>query len=149
MLNPFTAFLLFNGAMWSWHLPGLYDAALAHEGLHILEHLTFMAAGVIGWMPVLKPRLADGMTPLLRLIYLFPGMLSCTALAALITLSSIQLYHFYGNASLGWGLTPLSDQQLGGLAMWLPGDMLYMVLIVWTFKLLLDQADSETGKIKI
>ena len=48
-----------------------------------------------------------------------------------------------------WGLTPLGDQQLGGLAMWLPGDMLYMVLIVWTFKLLLDQPESETGKIKI
>jgi putative membrane protein len=149
MLNPFTAFLLFNGAMWTWHLPVLYDAALARDGLHILEHLAFMAAGVIGWVPVLKTRLADGMTPLLRLIYLFPSMLSCTALAALITLSSIQLYHFYGNASFAWGLTPLGDQQLGGLAMWLPGDMLYMVLILWTFKLLLDQADSETGKVKI
>ena len=73
----------------------------------------------------------------------------CTALAALITLSSVQLYRFYGSAALGWGLTALSDQQLGGLAMWLPGDMLYMVLIVWTFKLLLDQAESETGKVNV
>jgi putative membrane protein len=149
MVSPLAAFLLFNGAMWTWHLPSVYDTALAHEGLHIMEHLMFMAAGVIGWMPVLKPGLSEQLTPLRRLIYLFPSMLSCTALAALITLSSIQLYHFYGSASLGWGLTPLSDQQLGGLAMWLPGDMLYMVLIVWTFKLLLDQAESETGKINV
>ncbi len=149
MLNPFVAFLLFNGVMWTWHLPSVYDAALAHEGLHIIEHLAFMAAGVIGWMPVLKPELSEELTPLRRLIYLFPSMLSCTALAALITLSSVQLYHFYGAASLGWGLTPLSDQQLGGLAMWLPGDMLYMVLIVWTFKRLLDQAETETGKVNV
>jgi putative membrane protein len=149
MVNPLIAFLLFNGAMWAWHLPDVYDAALANEALHIAEHLAFLAAGVIGWMPVLKPGLAAELTPLRRLIYLFPSMLSCTALAALITLSSVQLYHFYGSASLGWGLTPLSDQQLGGLAMWLPGDMLYMVLIVWMFKLMLDQTESETGKIKI
>ena len=62
-----------------------------------------MAAGVIGWMPVLKSRLADGMTPLLKLTYLFPSMLSCTALAALITLSSVQLYHFYGECLPGAG----------------------------------------------
>jgi putative membrane protein len=73
-------------------------------------------------------------------------MLSCTALAALITLSSIQLYPFYGSASLQWGLTPLEDQQLGGLAMWLPGDMLYMALIAWIFKTLLDETNHLEGQ---
>ncbi|HSB00852.1 MAG TPA: cytochrome c oxidase assembly protein [Anaerolineales bacterium] len=148
-LNPFLAFILFNGVMWTWHLPASYDAALAHEWLHIAEHLMFMAVGVIGWFPALKFELANDMSPLLRLIYLFPSMLSCTALAALITTSSHQLYRFYGNDSLGWGLTPLGDQQLGGLAMWLPGDMLYMVLIVWTFRLLLDQTNPEGQQVKL
>jgi cytochrome c oxidase assembly factor CtaG len=143
MMNPLTAFLLFNGVMWTWHVPAIFDAALEREWLHILEHLLFMAAGVIGWLPVLKSSLSAGMTPLLGLIYLFPSMLSCTALAALITLSFHPLYPFYGNASLGWGLTPLSDQQLAGALMWLPGDMLYMALIVWAFKRLLDQTAEE------
>ena len=143
MVNPLNAFLLFNGVMWIWHVPALFDAALSHEWLHIVEHLLFMAAGVIGWLPVLKSSLSDRMTPLVKLVYLFPSMLSCTALAALITLSSRPLYSFYGNASLGWALTPLTDQQLGGALMWLPGDMVYMVLIVWAFKLLLDQTSEE------
>jgi putative membrane protein len=78
-----------------------------------------------------------------RLMYLFPSMLSCTALAALITVSSHQLYQFYGNASLRWGLTPISDQQLGGLTMWLPGDMLYLILFVWTFRILLNETTQE------
>lgn len=143
MMNPFIAFIAFNGMMWFWHLPSIYDGALDHEWLHIAEHLLFMAAAVIGWLPVFKSELAEQMTPLRQLIYLTPSMFSCTALAALITLSSVQLYRFYSNSSLQWGLTPLADQQLGGLAMWLPGDYLYMILIVWMFKKLLDQANQE------
>lgn len=148
-VNPVTAFLLFNAVMWTWHLPAVYDAALGHEWLHIGEHLIFMAAGVIGWLPVLKSRLSSHIASLTRLIYLFPSMLSCTALAALITLTSVQLYKFYGNASLGFGLSPLSDQQLGGLAMWLPGDMIYMGLILWALKSLLDQAAEEGQDITV
>lgn len=149
MANPLIAFLLFNGAMWIWHMPAFYDTALSHEWLHVIEHLVFMSAGVIGWLPVLKSRLSYGMTPIIKLLYLFPSMLSCTALAALITLSSHTLYPFYGNASLGWGLTPLSDQQLGGAVMWLPGDMIYMVLIVIAFNLLLDQKAEEGQQVSV
>ena len=149
LVNPPTAFALFNGVMWAWHLPVFYDKALTHEWLHIAEHLLFMAAGVIGFLPVLKSELADEMTSLHKLVYLFPSMFSCTALAALITLSGRQLYPFYGNAALHWGLTPLGDQQLGGLAMWLPGDMLYMVLIAWVFTSLLNETEQEGQEVKI
>jgi putative membrane protein len=76
-------------------------------------------------------------------------MFSCTALAALITLSTRQLYPFYGKAGLQWGITALSDQQLGGLIMWLPGDMLYMVLIGWNFKILLDGTSQEGQQVKV
>ena len=149
MLNPFIAFGIFNGVMWFWHIPSLYDAALRNEWLHIGEHLLFMASAVIGWLPVLKSELTEQMTPLRRLIYLMPSTFSCTALAALITLVPMQLYTFYGNSPLQWGLTSISDQQLGGLVMWLPGDYLYMVLIVWTVKQLLDQTYTERQQVKL
>lgn len=147
--NPIFAFLFFNAVMWMWHIPTVYDAALAHEGLHITEHLMFMAAGVIGFLPVLKSDLVPQMTPQLKLIYLVPSMLSCTALAALITLSPLHLYSFYGNASIHWGLTALEDQQIGGASMWVPGDMLYMILIVWTFYSLLDSSDTEGKQVQV
>ncbi len=149
LMNPLVAFTLFNGVMWIWHLPAAYDAALAHEWMHIVEHLLFMVSGVIGFLPVLKSDLMTNVTPLYKLMYLLPAMFSCTALAALIALSSRQLYPFYGDASLKWGLTPLSDQQLGGLAMWLPGDMLYMGLIVWIFNRLLDESSEKGQQVNI
>lgn len=146
--HPLVAFTLFNGVMWAWHIPAAYDTALQFEPLHILEHLTFIAAALIGWWPVLGPDQAGGLRLPYKLAYLVPSMFSCTALAALITLSSIQLYPFYGHASALWGLGPLADQQLGGLVMWLPGDMIYVILIVWTFLRLIDQDTLEQQVVK-
>jgi len=143
MMNPFIAFGVFNGVMWFWHTPSFYDDALGNEWLHIGEHLMFMASAVIGWLPVLKSELSEQMTTQRKLMYLGPSLFACTALAALITLVPIQIYTFYGNNSVRWGLTALSDQQLGGLVMWLPGDYIYMVLIVWLVKILLDQSNQE------
>ena len=96
-----------------------------------------------GWLPVLKSELSGQMTTQRKLMYLAPSLLACTALAALITLSPAQLYTFYGNNSMQWGLTALTDQQLGGLVMWLPGDYIYMALFVWLVKKLLDQSNQE------
>jgi putative membrane protein len=149
IVNPFVAFGIFNGVVWFWHLPSFYDDALANEWLHIGEHLMFMASAVIGWLPVLKSELSEQMTTQRKLIYLGPSMFSCTALAALITLVPVQLYTFYGNSPLQWGLTAASDQQLGGLVMWLPGDYLYMVLIVWMVKQLLDQTHTERQQVNL
>ena len=146
--QPLVAFAVFNGVMWIWHVPAAYDAALRSEPLHIFEHLCFMAAAVIGWWPVLAPTPGGRLAPPLRLAYLVPSLFSCTALAALITLSSAQLYGFYGHAAAIWGLTPLADQQLGGLAMWLPGDMLYLALIVWTVSAFFDGAGPELQSVR-
>jgi putative membrane protein len=136
MTRPAAAFVIFNLTMWLWHWPQLYDLALEHEGLHIIEHLLFMATAVIGWWPVLGPE-DHGVSCAL---YLIPSMFACTALAALITLSPRVLYTFYGTAPQEWGLTPLSDQQIGGLIMWLPGDMIYMVFFIGAIYRLLDAA---------
>jgi cytochrome c oxidase assembly factor CtaG len=130
LARPLVAFLIFNGMMWVWHLPSLYDAALANESLHIFEHLSFMAAAVIGWWPVLGPlpQGAPRLSPATKSIYLFLSAFPCTALAALLALSSTRLYPFYGDFPRQWGLSPLMDQRLGGLIMWLPGDMILMLV---------------------
>ena len=127
--RPLPAFLIFNLSMWLWHIPGPYNTALEHEWLHILEHVIFMAAGLVGWWPVFGSRSQSeqGLSSLGKGVYLFLMMFPCTALAALITLSSRQLYTFYGNSPLQLGLSPLFDQQIGGLLMWLPPDLLFML----------------------
>jgi len=134
LVHPFSAFVIFNATMWIWHIPRFYDAALSSEPLHIAEHLAFLAAALFGWWPVLGPSLDGVSLPVLplRTLYLFGNSLSCTALAALITFSPAVVYTFYGASPFNYGLTPLADQQLGGLLMWLPGDMILMLAIVFT-----------------
>jgi putative membrane protein len=143
LASPVLAFLVFNGVFWIWHLPRFYNAALENESLHVVEHLTFMAGGVIGWAPVLGSGFGEKKPPISQFIYLVPSMFSCNALAALLTLTPTQLYQFYGRASLLWGRTPLEDQYVAGLAMWLPGDMFYLLLFLWVVKTMFDQSQPE------
>ncbi|HVP21353.1 MAG TPA: cytochrome c oxidase assembly protein [Anaerolineaceae bacterium] len=140
--RPISAFLIFNAVVWAWHVPGLYDAALANNDVHILEHLMFLAAALIGWWPVLGflPETAPRASYPVQMMYLFAMMMSTTGLGALLSLAQYPLYPFYLNAPrvLGsmplpthipgprlWGLSVMDDQQLAGLIMWVPGNMLY------------------------
>ena len=131
--------------MWCWHLPAAYDLALEHETIHVAEHLMFMAAAVIGWWPVLGPDLpgASRLSEPGQALYLFASTFPCTALAAVITLSPVQLYPFYGSASLAYGLPPLLDQTVGGLLMWLPSDMIFMLAAVIVLYVWLDRSGER------
>ncbi len=142
--QPMWAGLIWVSIMWIWHIPGLYDAALENEAIHIVEHLMFLAAGVIGWWPAFGPAPASiRFDPQPRqVLYLFLVTLPCTALAAILTLSNQVLYGFYGGAPRLLDLSPLLDQQLGGLMMWLPGDM---VLVGATIVVLIRWMDRGAG----
>ena len=140
--RPVSAFLIFNAVVWTWHVPGLYDAALVNNDVHILEHLMFLAAAIIGWWPVLGflPETAPRAAYPVQMLYLFAMMISTTGLGALLSLAQYPLYPFYLDAPrvLGgmplpthipgprlWDLSVMDDQQLAGLIMWIPGNMLY------------------------
>jgi cytochrome c oxidase assembly factor CtaG len=143
--HPVTAFAIFYLTMWAWHWPPAYDLALEHERVHIVEHLLFMATAVIGWWPVLGrvQFVSMPLGDLGRVLYLIASMFPCTALAALITLSPSVLYTFYGTAPQQWGLAPLVDQQIGGLIMWLPGDMIFLLALIIVFSRWLNQPPSS------
>jgi putative membrane protein len=140
--SPMIAFTLFNGVMWVWHIPAAYDFALTHEGVHIIEHLTFITAALIGWSPALLPWPVNPLSKPARAFYLFASTFPCTALAALLALSNHVLYPFYEMAPRIWGITALSDQQIGGLLMWLPGDMILMTATLWILARWLTQQEQ-------
>ncbi len=122
--RPLVAGALFSVPITLWHFPRFYEAALEHHPLHIVQHLVFLATAVIMWWPVLSPvPELPRASYLTQLLYLFVLGLPMSLAGALITLSSEVLYPFYAAAPPPrvWGLDPLADQQLGGLAMWVVG----------------------------
>lgn len=126
------------GTMVFWHIPALFNAALANDDLHIVQHLSFLVTGTVFWWPILQRQFA----PLTSLSYLFGACLTCSVLGAALTFARPGLYPAYLNPEdrLGllplirgnWGLDPKTDQQLGGLLMWVPGCFVYLSAILMT-----------------
>ncbi len=114
-----------------WHAPAPYDAALANEGIHILEHLTFSAAALLFWWNVIDPiPLRPNLPYLARLPYVFVTSVPNFSLGAFLVFASQPWYAFYQKGPLRFGLTPLEDQQIGGLLMWIPGAMVLLLALV-------------------
>jgi putative membrane protein len=145
--RPVRCFVIFNVIIAAWHLPPLYNAAMAHHSIHIVQHLTFMAASVLMWWPFLSP-----LPELPRLSY--PGqMLYCFLMVIPMSIVSIYiamadrvLYPAYAVAPRVWGLSPMTDQHIGGLIMWIPGGLLfYVVMTVVFFKWAGRDTDTTAG----
>jgi cytochrome c oxidase assembly factor CtaG len=125
--TPLTAYLIFVGMMWFWHIPSVYETAQESEAIHIFEHLTYIGAALIGWWPVAGAEASRIPKPER------PMRIPCTALAAILTFAHAPLYPFYETVSHPFGLDALQDQHLGGLLMWLPTHLVLLVAIGVTF----------------
>ena len=134
--RPLLAASLFTAPIVIWHVPALYEAALRNHNLHIIQHLVFLTTAVLMWWPVLSPVPELPRVPhLLQMLYLFLLGIPMSVTGALITLSDSVLYPFYAAAPRVGGLSPLDDQQIGGLLMWvLGGLMLWIVMTVIWFR---------------
>lgn len=123
------------GAMWIWHMPRLCNAAATSDAVWALQSVSLPALGAAFWWPVLAPRHDQRLPEPAAIAYLFTACAACTVLGISITFSPVPVCSAYahpadfsGALSLvrgRWGLTPLMDQQLGGLLMWVPGCIVY------------------------
>lgn len=124
--NPLVAWALHAVVLWGWHVPVLFQAALHSEFVHALQHLSFLLSAVLFWWAILhRGRGAMGYGA--AVLYLFTTAVHSGLLGALITLAGVVWYPAYLPTTDAWGLTPLEDQQLGGLIMWVPACSLYIV----------------------
>src|SRR5213592_1156703 len=148
LTRPLAAALVFTGPIVIWHVPSLYEAALRHHNLHIVQHVVFLATAVIMWWPVLSPVPELPRIPhLLQMLYLFLLGIPMSITGALITLSGSVLYPFYAAAPRVWNLSPMDDQQIGGLLMWvLGGLMLWLVMTVIWFRYSVWDARSDAER---
>jgi putative membrane protein len=146
LTRPWAALVIFNAVMLVWHLPALYDTTLTVEPIHVLEHLSFIAVGVVFWWPIIDPLRetpAPTATPLTRIAMLVVSGIPPTVLGLIFALSRTPFYDFYVRAPRLWGLSALADQQIGGVAMLGIGNIVYFFAIVIIFMRLLADADSD------
>jgi putative membrane protein len=129
--QPPVSWLLGVGTMLVWHIPALFNAALANDGLHIFQHLSFLVTGATFWWPILGPMEGRHLPMLSAVSYLFSACVCCSLLGAFLTFGPIGLYPAYLDPPTRvWGLDPKSDQQLGGMLMWVPGCFVYLSAIL-------------------
>jgi cytochrome c oxidase assembly factor CtaG len=122
--QPFHAWWLHGAALWIWHMPGLYEATVASDLVHTMQHLSFLLTALLFWWALLCGS-AFRRNYGLGAMYVFGTALHSSILGALLTFAPTVWYPVYSESTWAWGLTALEDQQLGGLIMWVPAGVLY------------------------
>jgi putative membrane protein len=124
--NPFAAFLISGIVLWLWHAPTLFQATIDNEWVHAAQHLSFLVTALLFWWALMRGR-QHAVNYGLAVLYMFATALHSGLLGALLTFARTLWYPAYSNTTQSWGLTPLEDQQLGGLIMWIPAGVVYLI----------------------
>lgn len=144
--HPATALLLYVGTLWIWHAARLYDAALASEPIHALQHATFLLAAVLFWRVVLSGRRGQRVPGGLGFLLVWAAAMGSVLLALLMTFATEPWYAAYATTTQAWGLDHLEDQQLAGALMWVPAGAIHVVVALALFASWLTGDPSEHGR---
>jgi putative membrane protein len=144
LASPITGIAIWLGLMYLWHVPALYDAAVRHAGVHLLEHASFFAAGVALWWPLIQPvPMRRRLTGLQPLAYIAAAKAGLAALGLYLAWSSTALYPHYEQTPRIWGLTPVEDQNIGGVIMMVEQSFTLVLVMVALFMRMLAQSEEE------
>jgi putative membrane protein len=144
LTRPSVAWLLHAVAIWGWHAPALYDAAVARESVHALQHASFLGTALLFWWALIHGHGARRRYGA-AVLYLFTTAIHTTALGAVLVLASRPFYAVY-TSTAAWGLSPLQDQQLAGLIMWVPAGAAYLVAALAFMLAWLRQSDRAGAR---
>jgi len=135
--RPPVAFVIHGVAIWLWHIPVLYQATSASDAMHGLQHLSFFGTALLFWWSIVHGHAPGGRAGAtsfgLAVLLLFGTALHSGALGALLTFSHTVWYPVYATSAAAWHLTPLEDQQIAGLIMWIPASLAYLVAALALF----------------
>lgn len=138
--EPLTAWSIHAVAIWSWHAPFLFQSTLKSELVHTAQHLSFFLSALLFWWVLFYThgRLAYGAA----VLYVFTTAVHTSILGALLTFAPRVWYPAYSSTTQTWGLTPLQDQQIGGLVMWVPAGLVYLAAGLTLFAAWLKESDA-------
>lgn len=129
---PVVTIALFTVAQWGWHLlPGWYDRALNNDLLHNVQHASFLAVAMLFWWNVIDPKPLHSRIPVMaRILYFYGAMVPKHVLSAFIVFADHPFYPTYERVYRFLPGSPLEDQQLAGLLMWVPfGELLNLITV--------------------
>jgi putative membrane protein len=134
-LYPLVAYGAFNLLFSAAHIPAFYELTLHNTALHAVEHLVFLAAAIVMFMPILSPApdLLPRYHPLAQVLYLFLQTVPATLVGALLAVAATAYYPTYVAAPRITSLSPLEDQQLGGLLMWVGTGLYFLIATAIVF----------------
>ncbi len=146
-----TCFVVFNVAFAAWHLPLFFNAALTYTGVHFLLYATMFAASIIMWWPLMSPLPELPRAPYpIQMLYCFLMVIPMSLVSIYIAMADGVLYPKYELATRIIDITPIRDQQYGGLIMWIPGGVFFyavmtVVFFKWSSRGGDDQATAQVG----
>ena len=145
---PVVAWLLFAAVNWGWHFSVLYDQALENQALHYVQHATFLGAALLFWWPVIGADPSPWRLPHpVRILYLFLALPQNSFLGVALMSASTVLYPHYATNARDWGLPPLEDQALGGVTMWVVGDLFFLAAMMGVVVLWMRHEDRRTARL--
>lgn len=122
--GPLVAWSLHAVILWAWHFPALFQASLASDAMHALQHFSFLTSALLFWSALFTSRSQAHQGG--AVLYVLSTAIHTGILGALLTFSQRVWYPAYLHTTEHWGLTPLEDQQLGGLIMWVPAGFIFI-----------------------
>jgi putative membrane protein len=142
---PVSAWLTMNLVFLGWHVPAAYVFALEHEHWHEFEHLCFLGSSLLFWCPLIRPWPATAHYPGWQIVpYLAGADIVNTCLSAFLAFCDRPVYSYYLTQRNPFHLSPLSDQVLGGVIMWVVGSLIFLVPLAFvTINLLQENASPR------
>jgi len=144
MTAPLTVFLLHGAALWIWHTPLLYEAALASPPVHALEHLCFVITAALFWWGMTHGRYGR-VSYGVGVVYVFLTAVHSSVLGALMTVAPGTWYASYARTARTWRVDALQDQQLAGLLMWVPSALVFIVFGLALFAAWLGESERRAA----
>jgi putative membrane protein len=144
LASPATGIVAWLVLMYLWHIPALYDAAVEHPVVHLLEHVSFFSAGVALWWPLIQPvPMRRRLTGLQPIAYIGTAKAGLAGLGIFLTWSTTAIYPYYEKTPRIWDLSPVEDQNVAGVIMMVEQSLTLALVLVALFIRMLAQSETE------
>ncbi len=130
LTHPVVAWTLHAAALWGWHAPPLFQATIRSDAVHLAQHASFFLTALLFWWVPIHRLGGAAVARAAGIPYIFTTAIHGSVLSALLTFSTTPWFPAYERTAASWGLTALEDQQLGGLIMWVPVGVVYVVAAI-------------------